>query len=300
MPITAEQRIARRNAIGSSDMAAILGVNPYATAYDIWLEKTGKLTDEEIKSKAIDAGNRFEAAVLDWAEEELQEPLDRNVSMIRPELHLASNLDAMGKINGDPVEAKTAGLFTFLDKDAWGDPGTDQVPEQYLVQCHVQMILARTDLCHLAAFLGGRGFVMYCIERNEALCDHIIQAAGDFWTRHVMTDLPPDGLPTLEVIKRARRVPKKVVNIAADVAHRFLDAKEKLKAAEEAMDPARRELLAAMGDAEGATCLAGDFTYFEQGRKGIDVGALNAAFPDIAKRFGKESRFRVLRHKDPK
>lgn len=44
MPITQKQREFRRSHIGSSDIAAILGKDPYKTAYDVWLDKTGQLT----------------------------------------------------------------------------------------------------------------------------------------------------------------------------------------------------------------------------------------------------------------
>lgn len=300
MPITEDQRIARRKFLGSSDMAAVMGVSQYQTAYDIWLEKTGRLKDEDITSVAADAGNRFESVVLDWAEETLDTKLARNVSISKPDLYLAANLDAQDTITEQPVEAKTGGLFGPLDQ-AWGDPGTDQVPDPYIVQTHVQMILAGTDICQLAAFLGGRGFCMYQIHRIDAVADAILDTARTFWVRCVQADTPPENsLPTLEVIKRARRVAKKVVEVPSSLVLSTYEAIDAAKEAEEKADAAKATLLAAMGDAEEVVSSAGGFTYFTQSRSGLDAKALTAQFPDIAKQFAKTSTFPVLRRKKAK
>ena len=42
---------ARKNYIGGSDASAIVGMNPYKTNNDLWLEKTGKVTPEDISDK---------------------------------------------------------------------------------------------------------------------------------------------------------------------------------------------------------------------------------------------------------
>ena len=45
MPITSAQRLARRNHIGASDLPAIMGLDTFKTAADVWLEKRGMLID---------------------------------------------------------------------------------------------------------------------------------------------------------------------------------------------------------------------------------------------------------------
>ena len=47
--------------VGGSDMSTILGLNPYSTPYDLWLEKTGRQQPEDISGKwAIVKGNALE------------------------------------------------------------------------------------------------------------------------------------------------------------------------------------------------------------------------------------------------
>jgi len=40
--LTTEQRAARMTGIGASECAAIMGFDPYRTAHQVWLEKTGR------------------------------------------------------------------------------------------------------------------------------------------------------------------------------------------------------------------------------------------------------------------
>lgn len=37
--------------VGGSDMSTILGLNPYSTPYDLWLEKTNRQQPEDISGK---------------------------------------------------------------------------------------------------------------------------------------------------------------------------------------------------------------------------------------------------------
>ena len=101
MPITETQRLARRNHIGASDLPAIMGLDTFKTAADVWLEKRGMLIDQPAK-EAMKAGNRFEGGVVDYAEEELG-PLVRDVEIAVPDLGfpLVCHLDAQVVASND-------------------------------------------------------------------------------------------------------------------------------------------------------------------------------------------------------
>ena len=140
MPITAQQREERKAWLGSSDMAAIMGLDPWRTPADVWAEKTGRLEQQE-ETSVMRRGNLLEGAILNFAEQELGK-LTRNVRSTVPELHLAANTDAVADYgdpqNRLPVEAKSVGLWGDAGDD-WGQEGTDEVPERVIVQCHVHM-----------------------------------------------------------------------------------------------------------------------------------------------------------------
>ena len=92
MPITEEQRAQRQKHLGSSDMAAVMGLDSWSNAHDVWLDKTGKLDPE--KDKAIfRRGNYLETALLAYAQDELGEMIiePSELEFVKPDLHLCSH-----------------------------------------------------------------------------------------------------------------------------------------------------------------------------------------------------------------
>jgi len=281
MPITEQQREARKHHVGSSDMAAILGLDPFKTAYDVWLEKKGRLVDRP-PSEVMKAGSRFEDGVLDFAEEQLG-PLSRNVSKPVEGTPLATNIDALVKETEEPVEGKTVGLYGPV-REWWGQERTDQVPDRVIVQSHVHMMAVSAQVCHVAAFIGGRGFAMFAVPRNDKLVEIVRERATAFWHENVEADQPPEGSrASLEVVKLVRREAEKVVSIDPHIVENWLMANGVASDAIKAKKKAEAAVLEALGDAEAGLCGdLGAVTYLETQRKGYTA---------------KATTFRTLRHR---
>jgi len=303
LPITEAQRKQRRKFIGSSDMAAILGVSPWATAYDVYLEKTGKLQERE-PSEAMMAGTFLEEGILLYAESQLGK-IARNQFRTYPDAYLGAHIDAIAIERGEePVESKKVEL-TNPSFDAWGEAGTDEVPDEVIIQCHVHMICQRktrvVSRCHVAGLIAGR-LAMYEVPFNAQLADTICEAAVHFWEKHVLADIPPiDTTPSLETLRRVRREPGKTVPVDPALVLAYRQAQEAVKAAKMEEDRAKAALLAALGDADGGD--AGDVglvTYLTQTRSQIDLTRLKAERPEIAAAFMKTTSFPVLRIVTPK
>lgn len=289
MPITAEQRAERKHHIGSSDMAAILGLDPFRTAYDVWLQKKGRLIDDSPEEPdgrdPRYAGNRLEGGVLDFAEDRLG-PLIRNCPRKVEGTPLMVNTDALVAATSDPVEVKTVGLFGRLrDDEWWGEDGTqNQVPDRVIVQAHAHMLAWDRDVCHVPALIGGRGFVLLSVTLDHRIIDVICRRAADFWQKNVLADVPPsDSHASLEIVKLVRREPKKVVAVDPELVRAWLEAKAASKAADEDKEKAEAAMITALGDAEAGLCgELGAITYYEQQRKEY---------------VSKATAFRVPRHR---
>lgn len=274
MPLTDEQLERRRQHIGASDMAMILGVHPQKNAFDLWLDKTDKLEPESTASESAEIGMEFEAAVLTLAERRLG-PLVRGEYFEHEGTALAANLDARLK-GGDhaPVEAKTSGLAGPV-YGKWGDYGSADVPEHILVQVHVQA-LCMPELparAHVAAVLGGIGLRLYQIRFNERLAQIIIAEAQRFWDEHVLKDEPPADLaPSLEIVHRIRRQGAVIRDIDPKIVSAWLEKREARLAAAEEEKEAKARTIAALGDAEAANCgELGAVTYYEYHKDGYTV-----------------------------
>jgi len=309
MPITEKQAQKRKKKIGSSDAAALLDCSPWGNAWDLWAEKTGKL-EPEPANEAMGAGTILEDGVLDWASQDLGK-IRRNQYRTHKESPLAANIDAIVQMQGlchmpyewsdtNPVEAKTVGIVGPI-MGQWGEPGTDEVPDHVIIQCHVHMIcLGDTDLCHVPVLFGGKGFQMFHVKLNQQLAGIIINRAITFFAKYVTPDIPPPNiLPAPETMRRYRRTEGKTVSVSPAMVEAYREASVSCKIATEAKEAARTELLVAMGDAEYADAeYAGVATYKQRTRKGIDKGKLEA--DGLLKEYETETKSRTLLIKKPK
>jgi predicted phage-related endonuclease len=314
MPITETQRKNRIKHLGGSDLPVLFGLSRFKTPYDLWLEKTGQAEDAIPENDAMKAGKLFEDGVIAFAEEHLGKiirnqrrvapasyiehlgKIIRNQRRVAPASYIASNIDGIVKSTGEPIEIKVEGLFYKL-RDGWGDSGTDNVPYDVIVQAHAHILTSGSELCHVAAFLAGKGFCLYKIQRDQELIDLIQQKAAHFWENHVLTNIPPqNSTPTIEVLKRVKREPV-TVDVEPYIVNEYLLATQARKEAEAAEEEARRRLLSAMGTGEAVHSGDNLITYTEQERTAIDSKKLRTDHPDIYAECTTKTTYRVLRTK---
>lgn len=280
--ITEAQREQRRKYLGASEMAAALNLDPYRSSYDVWLEKTGRAEDFA-GNEHTERGNLLEPVLLEWAAGKLGEIEYPETIVVG---NLCANLD--GRVKGKPenVEAKTG-----VESDEWGDPDEqpDALPQRYLIQMLTGMHLAKSELCWAPALLAGYrrfDFRMYCVPYVKLTAEAICEQGERFMVKHVRADTPPDdSMPSLEVLKRIRRQPEKVVPIDRSLVEKYIVLNAAKSQAEEDADAAKVALIKALGDAEGGDYGKGIVTYMQQTRKAHSV---------------KESTFRKLAIKSAK
>ena len=274
----------RHEVIGSSDAAAIVGKSPYKTPYDLWLEKV-QMVDGEVKSnEACELGNMCEDGLVTWAQVQIgARGVQRDVTVRDEDCpFIAANLDAvLEQSDGTHAncEAKTAGLASPLQWERWGEEFTDEVPEEYIIQAHHQMYVAKLNITYLPALLAPRGRKLFIIRRDEALIQAVLHAEIEFWEKHVLKRVPPPkSAPSLDVIRRVRRVPSKTVSLATDLVTELRDATADSKRAGKREDEAKAAVLTGLSftDEAGATAYAdagetteGDRVEFFANKRGV-------------------------------
>lgn len=145
----------------ASRAASIIGLSKYQTPLSTWQlikeeQEPGfnKLKNYEIpkfkETSAIRWGNAFEDAIIGLAERKNGMKIINREELFAVTINglsLTCHIDGMfvGLHEGNEVlhEGKTTNNRSFYsvtdDNRKWGDPGTDQVPEEYQVQAQVQM-----------------------------------------------------------------------------------------------------------------------------------------------------------------
>lgn len=303
MPITARQRLARRNHLGSSDAPAIVGLSPWRTPADVYYSKVYESDDQT--TEAMETGNRLEPAILDFAAERLGVALRRNVSLVssgRDGGIMAANFDAIVCDRAEAVEAKYVGPNSVQD---WGAEGTDEVPDHVNLQVQHQMYVADLDRVWVAAAIAGYGLEwrLYVVPRSAAIIGALVDREIEFWRRHVTPRCPPESsAPSIEVLKLLRRTPGSCVDLGEEAAALWLQrefAAEQRKNANADYEDATAKLLAMLGESEAGRLPDGRMlTYLSQrSAPRCDVKRLRAEHPELYGELVTESTCRVLRLK---
>jgi putative phage-type endonuclease len=188
----------RKNYIGGTDLAAICGLNPYRTALDVYLDKTSDDISEE-----TNAAMRWGTLLEDVVAKEYAQVTGYDVeiepdTIYHPEhKFLGANIDRWVDRwvnNGTHIlECKTAG---FTKAKEWGDSGTDQIPESYLIQVAYYASICDVPKVDIAVLIGGQDFRIYTYERNKELEDKLIKIACNFWHNHIEKRIPPKCVNT--------------------------------------------------------------------------------------------------------
>lgn len=191
-----------RKSLGGSDVGAILGLSKYKSAVDVWMEKTGKTIDQK-DSLPLRFGQFAEEFVASEyclaTESKLTHHSEAIIHSKYEYMHghidrfiLDGNeplFNSEGQITAARIlECKTANPF---NQSEWGEPGTDQVPLSYLVQCIWYMMLTNIQRTDLAVLFGNADFRIYEINRDLELEELILERARSFWENHVLKDIPP-------------------------------------------------------------------------------------------------------------
>jgi len=188
----------RKKYLGGSDLGAIAGLNPYRTALDVYLDKTSDDISEETNA-AMRWGNLLEDVVAkEYAQVTGYDIEIEPNTIYHPEYKfLAANIDRWVDRwvnNGTHIlECKTAG---FTKAKEWGDLGTDQIPESYLVQVAYYAAICDVPKVDIAVLIGGQDFRIYTYERNKELEEKLIKIACNFWHNHIEKRIPPKCVST--------------------------------------------------------------------------------------------------------
>ena len=229
--ITEKQRAQRARFIGSSDIPAIVGLDPWRGPGDVYLEKTQMLTENPEPSAAVQVGQRLERTLAGWAAESLGLACRRNVRRVHKQFSfLAANLDAV-LADKSVLEIKTSARG-----EEWGEPheGSAALPPRVLAQVYFQIQVAESPRAYVGALLSGRGgfrFNVYRVEPAPDIQTMLEQKAVEFWNSFVIPRIPPPEAPRIDSLERMIREPGKRVEIAPALIEEYLAARERAKAA---------------------------------------------------------------------
>lgn len=270
-----EQQVDAFPGIGGSEIAAVMGISPFATPLDIWRAKVLKQNDTD-ETGAMRAGKRFEPHIL----AAYQKTLPEGSRMWTPERtvdgYRRCSPDALAEVQGwgRVVEAKS----TIMGRE-WGDDGSDEVPLHYVVQGTWYMDLlgleeadypvivwphqtGMRDVLGLtpAEIVAEVGIQVMRVRYSPSLAKRMREAADRFWNENVLAETPPPPVNLEDAKRFVWSVKGKTVPVTEDMVRTLMERdriKASIKAMEEREEALSFALRTSIGDAEAVLDSAG-------------------------------------------
>ena len=147
----------RKGKIGGSDASAVIGMNPYKSNVELWLEKTGQLQPEDIGDKPyVQYGNQAEMHLrglfrLDFSQYKV-DYVENNMWINDKYPFAHASLDGwLTDENGRRgiLEIKTTEILQSMQREKWNE----KIPNNYYIQILHYMAVTEFDFAVLKAQL---------------------------------------------------------------------------------------------------------------------------------------------------
>ena len=275
--------------IGGSDIGAILGVNKYKSAIDVYIDKT-----EGNKSK----GNRFthfgtklEKVVFEEFQERHQNMKCYTVPYTIQRGVCVANVDGMvydpEKDRYGVLELKTTSAY---NKDEWTG---DTVPDSYYAQVQHYLYVTGLSFAYIACLVGGNDYKEFYIERNLEDIDYLQEKANDFWKNHVMKKVPPmlDGSDSYSkyLLEKADKENEEVIELNGlnAKAEEIKALEEQMKSLEQQIKLKKQEILLELNNNHCNKAISTDFKFSIaiQERSSVDKELMEKENPELVAQY---------------
>ncbi|MGS1120366.1 YqaJ viral recombinase family nuclease [Rhodanobacter sp. UC4436_H3] len=283
----------RQGGVGSSDAAAAVGLSPYKSQLELWLEKTGRAA-AKAETTGMDDPCYWGTLLEPYVATAYQQKTGRKVRRVNAVLQhptfnfMLANLDreVVGSPDVQILECKTAGEF---GSRLW----KDGVPEYVQLQVQHQLAVTGNAAADVAVLLCGQKLEIHRIERDDEVIARLVVLETTFW-QCVEQDVPPSADGSESAARALRQLypgNDTTLDFGQDEAlcetFTALSAlKAELEEKERLAEQCKQTIQQAMGDASRAVFQGGEVT-FRRSKDGtsLDTKRLAADHPDIAANY---------------
>lgn len=287
----------RRKTIGGSDAAAIIGLNPWESAYSVWADKLGMLPEKE-ETESMRLGRDLEDYVAKRFSEATGKKVRRENSMIYNALYPFAHADIDRAIVGEyaGLECKTTSALNVKRFK------NGEYPENYYVQCVHYLAVTGWQKWYIAVLVLGEGLHVYEINRDEDEIKALMESEASFWN-YVTSQTPPAADGTESTAKAISAVyPVSDDEAEADLTscedelREYVALSAQIKSLTALKDAAANKIKAAMGDAGKGDSDRFHVTFKSASRKNFDAGRYEAEHPELdLGKYYKTSEYRTLK-----
>jgi len=176
----------RAKGIGGSDVAAICGLSPWKTPYQVWEEKLGLRTSQS-DNPAMAYGRMMEPVLRQWYSDQtgLSVTVPREMISHKDHPFILASLDGIAT-GGRVLEIKTS-----RSSEGWGEPETDEIPVYYMTQIQHYCMVINSPSADVVVSIAGTIPVIYHVPADKELQSLLLNQCLEFWEL-VQSKIPPD------------------------------------------------------------------------------------------------------------
>lgn len=202
----------RRQGIGGSDAAAVLGISPFRTGVDLYYDKLGQpVEDDEQNWVAKEVGTLLEDLVARIFAKKTGLEVCPMPVMFQHAEHpwMLADVDRLVNLpdgNTAILECKTT---NYNARDKWEYDGKPIVPQYYEAQGRHYMAVMNLSRVYFCCLYGNSEdeIIIRSIDRDLKYEAELIALEEHFWVNHVNAKIPPpyiedDGALILESLRR--------------------------------------------------------------------------------------------------
>lgn len=277
MSLTEEQLKLRKQGIGGSEIAAIVGLNPFSGPLEVYLAKTeGRAFEGNFHTER---GTFLEDGAARWWAHRNGATMREVGTIQHPDAPIVMcTPDRLAKLpDGSELDVSVK-VPSRRSEEHWGENGTDDVPEQYLVQLQWELfILAKLEGITRGVIVAPfDDLAAYPVAADLELQGMLVSAAEKFWMDHVEKRVPPpvDGsdFSSEWLQKRFPRVTRDVVQAPSEaetIARELARTKAAFRGLCARKDELENQLCELIGEAQGIEGRGWRATWTEVGESAV-------------------------------
>lgn len=285
----------RKLGIGGSDVAALMGLSPWKTPAQLFLEKTGRVEAEDLSDKPYVAfGNLMEPLIGDWYKIQYPKRTVRRVNAIcksieRPWAQASLDYEVKDpELGWGVLEIKTA-----RSAKEW----EEGIPLYYLTQITHYMQVTHRDFADVAVFFRDTcEFKCYRVEYDPTDGDVVRESVDEFWNDYVLKGVMPELVGTageIASLTKYHGTPESDFRTtndqeAIEAISAYQTASQAEKSAKEDKTKAAAVLAGLIGEAKGLVTDVARVTWVRSVQKRFDAKRFAQECPDLYEEYTTE------------
>lgn len=179
----------RAKSVGASEIAVILGISPFKTKYQLYLEKTGKVRPQDLSNNfAVQKGVIWEPVARAMFEEQTGMKFEPNRTTKSSETPWLSCLnDGYSSEYRAVLEIKCGG------KALHEGAARGEIPDYYFCQVQYELLCANALIGYFISFdVANKNLISVTVHPDLEMQKKLEDAATDFWLNNILADVPPE------------------------------------------------------------------------------------------------------------